>query len=66
MSEMMWGGRFQKAEERSALISTLLFPTTAVCIKKISPARWLMRPCWRTSGIISKEDLEKITEPFGN
>lgn len=61
MSEMMWGGRFQKAEERSALDFNASVSYDCRMYKEDIAGSLAHASMLADRGIISKEDLEKIT-----
>jgi|GEM_PF-27142 len=61
MSEMMWGGRFQKAEERSALDFNASVSYDCRMYKEDIAGSLAHAFMLADRGIISKEDLEKIT-----
>jgi len=61
MSEMMWGGRFQKAEEKSALDFNASVSYDCRMYKEDIAGSLAHASMLADRGIISKEDLEKIT-----
>ena len=61
MSEMIWGGRFQKAEERSALDFNASVSYDCRMYKEDIAGSLAHASMLADHGIISKEDLEKIT-----
>lgn len=61
MSEMIWGGRFQKAEERSALDFNASVSYDCRMYKEDIAGSLAHASMLADRGIISKEDLEKIT-----
>lgn len=62
MSTMMWGGRFQKAEEKSALDFNASISFDCRMYKEDIAGSLAHAAMLAEHGIISEEDLEKITE----
>ena len=61
MSEMMWGGRFRKAEERSALDFNASVSYDCRMYKEDIAGSLAHASMLADRGIISKEDMEKIS-----
>ena len=62
MSEMMWGGRFRKAEEKSALDFNASVSYDCRMYKEDIAGSLAHASMLADCGIISKKDLEKITK----
>ena len=62
MSEMMWGGRFRKAEEKSALDFNASVSYDCRMYKEDIAGSLAHASMLTDRGIISKKDLEKITK----
>lgn len=62
MSEMMWGGRFRKAEEKSALDFNASVSYDCRMYKEDIAGSLAHASMLADRGIISKKDLEKITK----
>lgn len=61
-SEMMWGGRFRKAEEKSALDFNASVSYDCRMYKEDIAGSLAHASMLADCGIISKKDLEKITK----